>query len=104
MWVLGGLGVQGSEEGCVAAVQGQPVQGEAGRGEHESPWGECGARRWAHTWVACTCRGVRSLSRAEGSSQREEGAALGRLTPWWSPRAEAVSRSSVAGTWQASGV
>lgn len=34
---------------------------------------------------------------------REEGAALGRVTPWWSLSAETVTGSSVAGTRQARG-
>lgn len=40
----------------------------------------------------------------ESGSWRKKGAALGRVTPWWSPGAELVTGGVVAGTRQAMGV
>lgn len=100
----GGFGVHSAGEGVRGSCAEAACARRAGTWRAREPVGRVQRRCWGHAWVAHVCRGVRTLLRAEGSCRREDGAALGRLTPWWSPGAEAVTGSSTDGTRQAMGV
>lgn len=60
-------------------------------------------RCWGHTMGGTCLQGCPHPFAYRGLFWREEGAALGRVTPWWSLSAETVTGSSVAGTRQARG-